>query len=184
MSTLTLSVNAPKLLKHFASGRDVEVRKIRPSLELAPGGCWQSDLFRLAGLYWRIPISEGYGRRLRFLVWDDHNGKLIGLLALGDAVFNLRERDQLIGWDHERRAEALVNLMDAYVLGALPPYNAILGGKLAGLSCIAHSGYAELMFLEEFHQQVADFTVIVNDEDMRRLVHGPMIQTIRSKGQG
>ena len=55
---------------------------------------------------------------------------MIGLFALGDAVFNLRARDEFIGWDHHRRVEALVNLMDAYALGAVPPYNMLLGGKL------------------------------------------------------
>lgn len=115
---------------YFASGHEVDVQNIRPRLELAPGGTWQGDLFRLAGLYWQIPISEGYGRRIRFLVWDDHNMKLIGIFALGDAVFNLGARDKHIGWDHRRRADALVHLMDAYVLGALPPYNKLLGGKL------------------------------------------------------
>ena len=118
------------LASYFASGREVEVRAIRPRIELVAGGTWQSDLFRFAGLYWQIPISEGYGRRLRFLIWDSSNEKLIGLLALGDAVFNLRVRDELVGWDHVRRADALVHLMDAYVLGAVPPYNSLLGGKL------------------------------------------------------
>jgi hypothetical protein len=67
---------------------------------------------------------------MRFLVWDKANDKLIGIFALGDAVFNQAARDSYIGWDHHRRAEALVNLMDAYVLGALPPYSHLLGGKL------------------------------------------------------
>lgn len=125
-----IATKSNRLIGYFASGTDVDVRGIRPRLEPAPGDTWQADLFRFAGLYWRIPISEGYGRRLRFLIWDDNNGKLIGLLALGDAVFNLRARDDLIGWGHDRRAEALVNLMDAYVLGAVPPYNVLLGGKL------------------------------------------------------
>lgn len=125
-----IEAKAGKLNRYFASGKDVEVRSIKPRLELIVGGTWQSDLFRLAGLSWQIPISEGYGRRLRFLVWDDSNEKLIGLLALGDAVFNLRARDEMIGWDHRRREAALVHLMDAYVLGAVPPYNALLGGKL------------------------------------------------------
>jgi len=125
-----ISANSGKLMRYFASGTEVEVRGIRPRIEQAPGDTWQADLFRFASFSWRIPISVGYGRRLRFLVWDDNIGKLIGLLALGDAVFNLRARDELIGWDHKRRAEALVNLMDAYVLGAVPPYNTLLGGKL------------------------------------------------------
>lgn len=125
-----IQAKIPTLKRFFASGRDVDVHAIKPRLELAPGDTWRADLFRLAGLSWQIPISEGYGRRLRFLVWDDNNEKLIGLLALGDAVFNLRARDEFIGWDHKRREQALVHLMDAYVLGAVPPYNAVLGGKL------------------------------------------------------
>lgn len=125
-----IAANAPKLIRHFASGTDIDVPAIKPRLELAPGGSKQGDLFRFASLNWRIPVSEGYGRRLRFLVWDENNGKLIGLIALGDAVFNLRARDAVIGWDHVRRKEGLVHLMDAYVLGAVPPYNALLGGKL------------------------------------------------------
>ena len=121
---------AGQLIEHFASGADLDVARITPSIEVVRSGTWQSNLFRLASYYWRIPISEGYGRRLRFLVWDDHHNKLIGLFALGDAVFNLRARDEFIGWDHHRRVDAMVNLMDAYALGAVPPYNMLLGGKL------------------------------------------------------
>src|SRR3546814_18344755 len=84
----------------------------------------------MASLYWQVPVSDGYGRRMRFLVWDQAHGKLIGIFALGDAVFNQAARDAVIGWDHHRRSAALVNLMDAYVLGALPPYSHLLGGKL------------------------------------------------------
>jgi len=122
--------NTDALLGHFASGKDLEPARIRPRVEMVRAGTWQGNLFRLATYYWRIPISEGYGRRIRFLVWDEYHQKLIGLFALGDAVFNLKARDEYIGWDHHRRAEALVNLMDAYALGAVPPYNMLLGGKL------------------------------------------------------
>jgi len=38
-------------------------------------------------------------------------------------------RDTWIGWDRKARTRNLVYTMDAYVLGALPPYNHILGGK-------------------------------------------------------
>jgi hypothetical protein len=64
------------------------------------------------------------------LVWDDSNGKLIGIIALGDPVFNLRVRDELIAWTSRDRSKRLVNILDAYVLGAVPPYNLLLGGKL------------------------------------------------------
>lgn len=122
--------NWGKLRTHFANGSDVDPKTVSPRLELIEADTWQSNLFRLAGLTWSIPVSQGYGRRMRFLVWDDANQKLIGLVALGDPVFNLRVRDSWIGWTLEQRELRLVNLLDAYVLGAVPPYNMLLGAKL------------------------------------------------------
>jgi len=120
----------PKLAKHFAAGNDVDPDRISPVLQRISANTWESDLFRLASLSWAIPVSAGFGRRLRYLVWDEYNGKLIGLIAIGDPVFNLSVRDNLIGWTTADRGERLVNVMDAYVLGAIPPYNMLLGGKL------------------------------------------------------
>src|SRR5207244_2272391 len=76
----------PSLRHFFANGREVLPRNVSPRLELVKSNTWQSRLFRLASLTWSIPVSCGYGRRLRFLLWDDSNDKLIGMLALGDPV--------------------------------------------------------------------------------------------------
>lgn len=132
-----ISQRVPKLLKYFASGHEVDPEAIVPSLERVIAGTWKADLFRLASLTWSIPVSNGFGRRLRYLVWDERNDKLIGLIAIGDPVFNLSVRDKLVGWDAKDRAARLVNTMDAYVLGALPPYNALLGGKM--VACLVRS---------------------------------------------
>jgi hypothetical protein len=132
-----LADRLPKLLKYFASGHDVVPVSVTPKLQLVQSDTWEGDLFRLASLTWSVPVSNGFGRRLRFLVWDEHNGKLIGIIAIGDPVFNISVRDNLIGWDVKARGERLVNMMDAYVLGALPPYNALLGGKL--VACLVRS---------------------------------------------
>ena len=156
---------ASQLLQHFASGADLDVARISPRIEVIRSGTWQSNLFRFASYYWRIPISEGYGRRLRFLVWDDHHQKLIGLFALGDAVFNLRARDEFIGWDHHRRAEALVNLMDAYALGAVPPYNMLLGGKL--IASLVRTQEVVDTFQAKYHESVG---VISGQSKHARLV--------------
>ncbi len=127
----------PKLIKHFASGEDVDPSRIKPVLQKIASDTREGDLFRLASLTWSVPVSNGFGRRLRYLVWDNHNGKIIGLIAIGDPVFNLSVRDNLIDWDVQARSERLVNVMDAYVLGAIPPYNALLGGKL--VACLVRS---------------------------------------------
>ena len=137
VSQTFLASRLPKLTKYFASGEDVDPAGISPKLQLISSDTWEGDLFRLASLTWSVPVSNGFGRRLRFLVWDEHNGKLIGIIAIGDPVFNLSVRDNLIDWDVKARGERLVNIMDAYVLGALPPYNALLGGKL--VACLVRS---------------------------------------------
>lgn len=132
-----ISERFSQLIKHFASGPDIHPSRISPVLQLISSDTWEGDLFRLASLTWSVPVSNGFGRRLRYLVWDQHNGKLIGIIAIGDPVFNLSVRDNLINWDSHARGERLVNIMDAYVLGALPPYNALLGGKL--VACLIRS---------------------------------------------
>lgn len=132
-----ISERFPQLIKHFASGQDIDAARISPVLQQISSGTWEGDLFRLASLTWSVPVSNGFGRRLRYLVWDKHNGKLIGIIAIGDPVFNLSVRDNLIDWNAQARGERLVNIMDAYVLGALPPYNELLGGKM--VACLIRS---------------------------------------------
>ena len=119
-----------RFLAEVANGDEVDPGNIQPELVEARSGTRTGNLFRFATLLWSIPVSQGYGRRLRYLVKDRTNDKLIGIFALGDPVFNLRVRDDWIGWDQAARRERLVNLMDAYVVGAVPPYADLLGGKL------------------------------------------------------
>ena len=132
-----------RLLEFVANGDEVNPAKIRPELVEAKSGTGYGDLFRFATLMWSIPVSQGYGWRLRCLVMDGANGKLIGIFALGDPVFNLRARDNWIGWNQAARRERLVNVMDAYALGAVPPYSALLGGKLVA-SLIASREVADM----------------------------------------
>jgi hypothetical protein len=117
-------------LEEIANGDEVDPANISPELVEVRSGDRTGNLFRFASLLWSIPVSQGYGRRLRYLVKDRANDKLIGLFALGDPVFNLRVRDEWIGWNQAERRERLVNIMDAYVVGAVPPYAELLGGKL------------------------------------------------------
>lgn len=125
-----------KLLPYFAQGVEVEPQRIRPML-IPVVQRWHADLFRYASLTWSIPVSAGYGRRIRFLVFDESNGKLIGLLGLGDPVYNLRVRDDWIGWTVKEKNERLYHVMDAYVLGAVPPYSYLLGGKLVAMLAVS-----------------------------------------------
>lgn len=126
------------LLQYIANGDEVTPEAISPKLVLVKPDTEHSQLFRYISLHWSIPVSDGYGRRLRFLVFDESNGKLIGLFGLGDPVFALKARDRWIGWDLETKKEKLYHVMDAYVLGAVPPYSYLLGGKLVAMLTLSN----------------------------------------------
>lgn len=122
-----------RLLAHFASGHEVDPTRIQPRLVEVQSNSEEELLFRYAVLHWSIPVSAGYGRRIRFLVVDDHNEKLIGLFGLGDPVYAIGPRDRWIGWDENMHRHRLRHVMDAFALGAVPPYNDLLCGKLTAL---------------------------------------------------
>jgi len=122
-----------ELIKHFANGRELQPDRVNPELVLVKSGSQEELLFRYASLHWSIPVSSGYGRRLRFLVVDQQNRKLIGIIGLGDPVFSLAARDAWIGWNKNDRVERLRHVMDAFVLGAVPPYSQLLCGKLVAM---------------------------------------------------
>ena len=119
-----------RLLLYFATGNEISPERIDPQLVPIVSESENGNLFRLATALWSIPVSVGYGRRMRFLVFDRNNGKLIGLFALMDPVFNLKVRDDWVGWTVGQRVHRLASVMDAYVLGSVPPYSQLLGGKL------------------------------------------------------
>jgi hypothetical protein len=121
------------LLGSIASGGEVVPEDMDPELVEVRPGSREELLFRYARLHWSIPISRGYGRRLRYLVKDRANGKLIGLFGLADPVFSIPGRDEWIGWGATEKQANLPHLMDAFVLGAVQPYSQLLGGKLTAM---------------------------------------------------
>ena len=138
-----------RLLSYIAAGKDIVPERIRPRLTLVRRGTEEELLFRYARLHWSIPVSAGYGRRLRFLVYDDANGKLIGIFGLGDPVFGLGPRDRWVGWDSAGRRSRLQCVMDLFVLGAVPPYSYLLCGKLVAL--LATSRDVQNAFHQKYH---------------------------------
>ncbi len=130
----------PKLIRHeeqligrLADSSSLDAERILPRLIEVESGSEHELLFRWARLHWSVPTAPGYGRRQRFLVIDEGNNKLIGLIGLCDGIFSLSARDQWIGWTKERRRVALRNVIHAHVLGAVPPYSHLLGGKLVAM---------------------------------------------------
>lgn len=123
--------HAESCLKSLADGSKVWESKIDPVIEVCKTQ-EQLDLFRFFRFYWSSPYSEYVGRRIKLLIRDKGlpQKPLIGIAALGSSIVHIPERDMWIKWDKKARTKNLVYSMDAYVLGALPPYNHLLGGKL------------------------------------------------------
>ena len=150
-----------RLMEHFAEGHEVDPAAIDPELEVVESEGESGRLFRFATTLWSAPVSRGFGRRMRYLVRDRSNGKLIGIFALGDPVFNLKARDEWIGWNQAHRRDYLTNVMDAYVVGAVPPYAQLLGGKLVA-SLIGSSDVAE-----DFRKKYGRTTGIISGKRKR-----------------
>lgn len=117
--------------QNLATGEQVLASTIVPVIEVCKTKK-QMDLFRIFRYYWSSPYSEYVGRRIKLIIRDYGlpNKPVIGIAALGSPIIHIPERDEWVGWDKDTRTQNLIFAMDAYVIGALPPYNHLLGGKL------------------------------------------------------
>ncbi len=147
-ANINLKKKERKLIRYIAGGSEIDPGKIKPCLVSVTSGSMEELLFRYASLHWSIPVSSGYGRRLRFLVMDSYHEKLIGLIGLGDPVYSLKARDAWIGWESEQKRQKLSYVMDAFVLGAVPPYSYLLCGKLVAM--LAASNEVREAFREKY----------------------------------
>ncbi|NLA85503.1 MAG: DUF4338 domain-containing protein [Clostridiales bacterium] len=139
--------------ENLANGYDVLQSEIKPIIEVCKTQK-QHDLFRIIRYYWSSPYSEYVGRRIKLIIRDAavKNQPVIGIAALGSPIIHIPERDDFIGWDKETRTKNLVYLMDAYVLGAVPPYNMLLGGKL--IAYILASNEIRKIYREKYENSI------------------------------
>jgi hypothetical protein len=122
----------PHYLPFFANGDEIDPARIKPAL-VEVKKRKEQELFRLARLTWSLPYSKGFGRRLTYLIMDEHNGKLIGILRLQSPPLSFPPRDKLFDYPEDRKSEMVNQTMDIQTLGALPPYNRLLAGKLVAM---------------------------------------------------
>jgi hypothetical protein len=119
--------------KHEASfrlGSAIDPAKIKPVLKLAAEDNQWAELFMVVRALWSMPYSKGYGRRIRFVVWDDHHEAVIGIIGLQSPPADLSCRDQLFAYPEELKLNSVNCTLDAFAVGAVPPYSYLLGGKL------------------------------------------------------
>ncbi len=132
-----IKTKLPRYSRFFANGEDINPVRIQPLL-LQVTEEWQNDLFRLARYYWSIPYSFGFGRRLRYLMLDESNDKLIGIFGLQSPPIGFPARDRLFNYPEQKKSELVNQTMDIFTLGSLPPYNRLLGGKLVAFAAVSN----------------------------------------------
>ena len=139
--------------KNLANGSDVLKSSIDPLIEVCETKR-QHRLFRILRYYWSSPYSEYVGRRIKLIIRDKGlpNKPVVGIAALGSPIIHIPERDDFIGWDKKTRTKNLIYTLDAYVIGAVPPYNYLLGGKL--ISYMLGSNEVRRIYAKKYRNQV------------------------------
>jgi hypothetical protein len=115
----------------------VEIIPERISLELREIqiGSFEEILFRWWNLiWWSIPYQRSYGRQMRFLLWDTAHNAPFGLICLQSPVLKMSVRDNYLGIPRDKLDIWINKSMNAQRVGALPPYNELLGGKMVALA--------------------------------------------------
>ena len=85
-------------------------------------------------VWWSIPYQRSYGRQMRFIVWDTAHDIPFGLILLQSPVLKMSVRDKYLEIPKEELDLWVNKSMHAQRVGALPPYNEILGGKMVALA--------------------------------------------------
>jgi len=123
--------NIDLVRKYLVNGRDIDINKIDPQIIEVKEGTKYEILFRWWNLvWWSLPYERAYGRQMRFVIWDKYHNVPIGLIGLQSPILSWSVRDKYLHINIADRDYWVNQSMSAQRLGALPPYNYILGGKL------------------------------------------------------
>jgi len=116
-------------------GKNIIPEKIELELREVKPDSFEEILFRWWNfIWWSIPYQHPYGRQLRFLLWDMTHNAPFGLICLQSPVLKMAIRDKTLGIPKDELDIWVNRSLNAQRVGALPPYNDLLGGKMVALS--------------------------------------------------
>jgi len=124
-----------KVKKYCRDGSEIIPEKISLELREVQSGSFEEILFKWWNLiWWSIPFQRSYGRQMRFLLWDKTHNAPFGLICLQSPVLKISVRDNYLGIPKDELDIWVNKSMNAQRVGALPPYNELLGGKMVALT--------------------------------------------------
>ncbi len=132
VSSLSFINSKTELIKEYLiDSNQLEPLKISPRIIEVKPNTKYADIFRWWNLvWWSLPFEKSYGRQMRFIIWDDYHNSPIGLIGLQSPILNWKVRDKYLGIKKENKDFWVNQSLSAQRIGALPPYNNFLGGKL------------------------------------------------------
>jgi len=88
-------------------------------------------------IWWSMPYQPMLGRQLRYILWDKGNGLPFGIIGLCSPILRFAPRDKYLNISVEDRPYWVNKSLNIHRLGALPPYNQLIGGKMVALAVFA-----------------------------------------------
>jgi hypothetical protein len=85
-----------------------------------------------------MSYQRPYGRQIRFIIWDTYHKAPFGLISLQSPILKQSVRDTYLGIPRDNLDYWVNRPMSAQRVGALPPYNELLGGKMAALTLVCN----------------------------------------------
>lgn len=102
-------------------------------------------------VWWSIPYQKAFGRQIRFILWDIEHNYPFGIIGLQSPILKMQERDDFLGIKDNEIDYWINRSMNAQRLGALLPYNHLLGGKMAALTLVSNE------LRESYRQKYKDY---------------------------
>ena len=139
--------------KYIANSYEINIGKIKPVL-ITVENREHKDLFRFINLvFWSMKYSIAPGRRLQYLVMDENNEKIMGIISFKSVNIVLCShifKHLKIKLSSIRKIHFLNSIFEGDVLGAIPPYNAFLGSKLIASFCTSNK------FIEDYNNKYSE----------------------------
>ena len=130
-----LITNFELIKKYAVSGKEIDPENIEIKLiEVSANSVYSKIFFWWNLIWWSIPYDKPIGRQMRFILWDEYHDAPFGLFCLQSPPLRSAIRDRFLGLNNGNVDYWVNQSLYGQRIGALPPYNDLLGAKMVALS--------------------------------------------------
>ncbi|MHA1250776.1 MAG: Druantia anti-phage system protein DruA [Candidatus Helarchaeota archaeon] len=127
--------NLEKMKKYLISGKELDPENISIKLiEVKSNSCFSKLFLWWNLIWWSIPYNRPIGRQMRFILWDEYHNSPLGLFCLQSPILRTAVRDKFLNLKKENIDYWINQSLHGQRIGALPPYNELLGAKMVAMS--------------------------------------------------